>query len=58
MTEILSSISINTTTRKKERKERKQRTVKNGYIDISDVREESGYNYNKWISISKEKLKV
>lgn len=43
---------------KSNKKQRKQRTVKNAYIDISDVNEESGSNYNKWISISKEKLKV
>ena len=54
----ISSSPSASTSKCKKKKQRKQRTVKNGYIDISDVREESGYNYNKWISISKEKLKV
>ena len=42
----------------KNKKKRKPRTVKNGYIDITDVTQDCGPNYNYWISVSKQKLKV
>ena len=38
-------------------KHRKQRTVKNGYIDIDSVADLPGKNYCDWINITKDKLK-
>ena len=37
---------------------RKQRTVKNAYVDIDSVTAEPGYKYSEWIKIAKQKLKV
>ena len=36
---------------------RKQRTVKNGYIDIDSVTTAPGFKYCNWMKLTKEKLK-
>ena len=40
------------------KRKRKPRTVKNAYIDISDVTENSGVDFVHWIAAAKQKLKV
>ena len=47
-----------TRARRQDKSKRKQRTVKNAYVDIDSVTEEPGFQYQNWISIAKQKLKV
>ena len=53
---------LKTTRRRNRRSEacsdRKQRVVKNGYIDIDNIDQQAGVNYIEWIKLSKQKLMV
>ena len=53
---------LKTTRRRNRRSEvnsdRKQRIVKNGYIDIDNIPQLPGVGYVEWIKLSKQKLMV
>eukprot|EP00483_Globobulimina_turgida_P012434 UN12457 len=51
------NIDNNNSTKTTAKKQRKQRRVLNGYIDIDDVTDEAGPNYINWIKCTKQKLK-